>query len=93
MLVNISDGQFHQYLKRMKTFHRVYLQFYQNFMQSSMLFVLRLDLDFLIVVIIRDEYRSIVDKCPLDRATRFLPRLTFVVELEIYSENDHFINI
>ena len=93
MLINISDGQLYQDFKDMKTFHRVYLQLYQNFMQSSMLFVLRLDHNFSIVVIIRDEYRGIVDKCPLDRATRFFPRMPFVVELKIYSDNDHLINI
>ena len=62
-------------------------------MQSSVLFVLRLDLDFSIVVIIRDEYRGIVDKCSLDRATRLLPRLLFVIELEGYAKKDHFVNI
>ena len=62
-------------------------------MQSSVLFVLRLDLDFSIVVIIRDEYRGIVDKCSLDRATRLAPRLHFVIELEGDTQNDHFINI
>ena len=58
-----------------------------------MLFVLRLNLDFSIVVIIRDKYRGVVDECPLDRATRFLPGVVFVVELESYDKYDHFIDI
>jgi hypothetical protein len=29
----------------------------------------------------------------LDRATLFLPRLLFVVKLESYDKNDHFVNI
>ena len=62
-------------------------------MQSSMLFVHRVNLDFSSAVIVLDEYRGIVDKCPLDRATRLLPGLHFVIELEGYAKKDHFVNI
>ena len=58
-----------------------------------MLFVHWVNLDFSIVVIVLDEYRGIVDKCPLDRAARLLPRLLLVIELEGDAKNDHFVNI
>jgi len=62
-------------------------------MQSFIGFVLRLDLNFLSVLIILDEYRGIADKCALNRATNLLPRVLFVVELESYHKHDHFVNI
>ena len=93
MRVDISDGQFHKDLQYMKTFQRFYLRFNQNFMHSLILFVLRLNLDFSIVIIICDKYRGIVDLCPLDRATRLLPGLPFVIELEVYAQNYYFVDV
>ena len=62
-------------------------------MQSLISFVLRLNLDFHCVFIIRDEYRGIVDKCALNRAANLLPRLLFVVELESYGKHDQFVDV
>jgi len=62
-------------------------------MQSFISFVLRLNLDFLAVLIILDEYRGIVDKSALNRAANLLPRMLFVVELESYDKHDHFVNV
>ena len=62
-------------------------------MQSFIGFVLRFDLDFHSVLIILDEYRGIVDKCALNRATNLLPGMLFVVELESYGKHDHFVNV
>ena len=44
--INITDGQLNQYYYSMKTFHRFYHQFDQDFMQSLINRILRLDLDF-----------------------------------------------
>ena len=62
-------------------------------MKSLIGFVLRFNLDFLSVLIILDEYRGIVDKCALNRAANLLPGVLFVVELESYGKNDHFVNV
>ena len=62
-------------------------------MDSYIRIILRIDLDFSIIVIIFHKYRGIVDECPLDKATRFLPWLFFVVELKGYGKNNHFVNI
>jgi len=62
-------------------------------MKSLVSFVLRFNLDFLSVFIILDEYRGIADKCSLNRAANFFPRVLFVVELESYDKHDHFVNV
>jgi len=62
-------------------------------MQSFISFVLRLNLDFHCVFIIRDEYRGVVDKCALNGAANLLPRVLFVVELESYGKHDKLVNI
>jgi hypothetical protein len=62
-------------------------------MKSLISFVLRFNLDFLCVFNIFDEYRGIVDKCSLNRATNFPPRVLFVIELESYLKLDHFVNV
>ena len=62
-------------------------------MQSFIHFVLRLNLYVLSVLIIRDEYWGIPEKCALDRAANLLPRLLFVVELESYFKHDHLVNV
>jgi len=91
--IDISDRQLDQDLENMKTFDRIYLQFYQNYMQSFIGFVLWFNLNSLSVLIILDEYRGIVDKCALNRATDLLPGVLFVIELESYDKNDHFVNV
>ena len=73
MRINISDRQLHQNFEDVKTFGRLYLQFYQNYMQSFIGFILRLNLDFASVLIILDEYRGFADKCALNRAANLLP--------------------
>ena len=62
-------------------------------MQSFLCFVLRFNLYFLSMVIIRYESRSIVDKCALNRAASLLPRLLLGVELESYDKHDHIFNV
>jgi hypothetical protein len=62
-------------------------------MESFIGFVLRFNLNFLYVLMIRDEYRGIVDKCALNRAASLLPRVLFVVELKSYAKHDHFVNV
>ena len=62
-------------------------------MESFIGFVLRFNLDFLSVLIIRDEYRGVVEKCTLNRAASLLPRVLFYIELESYAKLDHFVNI
>jgi hypothetical protein len=62
-------------------------------MQSFIGFVLWFNLNSLSVLIILDEYRGIVDKCALNRATDLLPGVLFVIELESYDKNDHFVNV
>jgi len=62
-------------------------------MHSLIYFCHRVYLDFSMIIIILDEYRSIVDGYTLNRATSFLPRVLFVVKLENYDKLDHFINI
>ena len=62
-------------------------------MQSLISFVLGLDLDLHIVIIILHKCRGIVDKCSLDGAARLLPRLLFVVELESYDQHNHCIDV
>ena len=91
--MNISDGQLHKYFQYMKTFHRVYLQFYQNFMQSSILFVLGLDLYRLFVIVISHELWGIINECTLDRTASLLPGLLFIVELERYDQIYHFVDV
>ena len=77
----------------MKTLCRFYVQFYQNYMNSLIYFVLWFNLDCLFMIIILNECRSIAEKCALNRATNLLPRVLFVVELEGYSEKDHFVDV
>ena len=62
-------------------------------MQSFFGFVLRCNLDSLFVLIIRDEYRGIADKCALNYPANLLPRVSFVVEFEGHSKHDHFVDI
>ena len=82
MRINVTDRQLHQYLQCIKTFRGFYLYFYQNFMESFLLFVLRFNLDRSFVIIIFNEYRGIVDERTLYVATSFLPRLLFIVKVE-----------
>jgi len=58
--VDISDGQLDQ-------------DFNQDFMESFIGFGRRLHRDFLSMVIVLDEYRSVVDERPLDRTANLLP--------------------
>jgi len=69
------------------------MPFHQDYMQSFISFVLRFNLDFLSMLIIRDECRGIADKCALNRATNLLPRDLFVVMLESHDENDQRVNV
>jgi len=62
-------------------------------MQSFIRFILWFNLDFLPVLIVLDEYRGIMDKYALNRATSLLPRELFVVELESYGKHYHFVNV
>ena len=62
-------------------------------MKSLIRFVHRPDLDLSAVFIILHKYGGVVDESPLDRAARFCPWLLFVVNLESYSENNHFVNV
>ena len=73
MLIDISDRQFDHDLEEIKTFCRFYRQFYQNYMKSFIRFVLWFNLNCPYVVIILDEYRSIVDKCTLNSTANLLP--------------------
>ena len=93
MLIDISDRQLHQDFQDIETFSRFYLQFHQHDMQSFIHFVLWLNHDISSVLIIRDEYWSITNECALNRAANLLPGVLFVVELESYHKNDHFVNI
>jgi len=71
--VDISDGQLDQDFKCIKIFDRIYLDFNQDFMESFIGFGRRLHRDFLSMVIVLDEYRSVVDERPLDRTANLLP--------------------
>jgi len=62
-------------------------------MKTFISFVLRLNLNFLSVLIILDECRGIADQCALNRTANLLPRVLCVVKLESYGKNDHFINV
>jgi len=93
MPIDISYRQLDKYFQHVKTFCGFYLQFYQDYVQSSIHFVLRSNLDCLSVLIILDEYRGIVDKCALNRTANLLPGLLFVVELESYGKHDHLVNV
>ena len=62
-------------------------------MQSFICFIVRLNLNFHSLLIVSHEYRGIMDKCTLNRATNLLPGVLFVVELESYCKNDHFVNV
>ena len=62
-------------------------------MQSFICFVRRLNLNYLATLFISDEYRGIVDKCSLNRATDLFPRMLLLVELESHGKNDHIVNI
>jgi len=84
MRINISDRQLDQDLQGVKKFHRFYLHFDQNYMQSLIRFILRFNFNFQCVLIILYEYRCIADKCSLNRAANLLPRIFFVIELESY---------
>ena len=66
MRIDISDRQLDKDLEEIKTFVRLYYQFYQNYMQSFVGFVLRLNLDFHSVLIICHECRGMVDECALN---------------------------
>jgi len=61
--------------------------------ESLIHFVMRIDLDCLSMIIVIDESRGIVDKCTLNRAANFFPRVLFVVELKSYHNYDHFVNV
>ena len=93
MRIDISDRQLDQDFEGIITFGRLYLQFYQNNMQSFIGFVLRFNLDFTSALIISDECWGVADKCALNRTANLLPRILFVVELESYGKDDHFVNI
>jgi len=93
MRVDVSDRQFHHDLQYIKTFRRFYVEFYKNYMKSFIWFILWFNLNCLAVFIILDEHRGIVDKCTLDRAANLLPWLLFVVELESYYKDNHFVNV
>ena len=73
MLINISDGQLHEYLECIQTFRRFYDQFYQNYMQTFILLIFRFYLNFTVMIIILHKFRGIVDVCTLDRTARFFP--------------------
>ena len=62
-------------------------------MQSSILFVLGLDLDRLFVIVISHELWGIINECALDRTASLLPGLLFFVELERYDQIDHFVDV
>ena len=62
-------------------------------MKSFIRFILWVNLNCQSVVIILYEYRGIVDKCTLNRATRLLPGVFFIVKLESYSKYDYFVNV
>ena len=93
MRIDVSDRQLDKDLKDIKTFGRLYHQLYQNDMQSFISFVLRLNLDFHCVLIIRDECRGIVDECALNGAANLLPRVLFVVKFESYGKHDQIVNV
>jgi hypothetical protein len=93
MRIDICDWQLDQDLEDIKTFGRLYHQFYKQYMQSFIGFVLRFYLDFHSVLIILDEYRGIADKCAINGATNLLPRVLFVVQLESHSKHDNFVNV
>ena len=77
----------------MKSFRRFYVQFYQNYMKSLIRFVHRPDLDLSAVFIILHKYRGVVDEYALNRTASLLPGLLFVIELENYDKNYHFVNV
>ena len=93
MRLDIRNRQFHKYFQGIKTFGRFYVQFHQYDMQSFIGFVLRFYLNFSPFFMILNKYRGVMDKCSLNGAASFLPGVLFVVELESYDKNDHFINI
>ena len=62
-------------------------------MQSLVIRILRLDLDFSFGLIVFHKFVDTVDKCALDVAARLLPRLFFVVELESHGKNDQFVDV
>jgi hypothetical protein len=93
MLFDISDRQLDQNLEHIKTSGGLDLQFHQNYMQSFISFILRLNLDFHCVFIIRYKCRGIVDECALNGATNLLPRVLFVVELESHDKHDHCVDV
>ena len=93
MLIDISDRQLDQNLEHVKTAGRLYLKLQQNYMQSFIGFILRLNLDVHGVFIIRDEYRGVADKCALNGSTNLLPRVLFVVELESHGKHVHCVDV
>ena len=93
MRIDMSDRQLDKDLEEIKTFGRLYHQLYQNYVQSFIGFVLRFDLDSLSVLIVRDEYRCIADKCTLNRTANLLPRVMFVVELESHGKHNQFVDV
>jgi len=62
-------------------------------MQSFIGFILRFNLNFLSMLIIGDENRSISDQCTLNGATNLLPRVLFVVKLESHGKHDQFVDV
>jgi hypothetical protein len=62
-------------------------------MKSFISLVLRLNLDVLSILIIRNEYWGISDLCTLNRAANLLPGLLFSVEFEIHDKHDHFVDV
>ena len=93
MRINVTDRQLHKYFKCMETFRRFDPHFNQNFMGTSILFVLRPDRDFSAVIIEVDESRGIVNFCTLYVAASFLPRLLFIVKVEGQDENYFLVDI
>ena len=93
MRINISDRQLHQNSQTIETFHRFDIEFDQNHMHSFIRFVLRINLDFSSALIIRHKSWGIPDKCALNKAASFLPRMLFGVELESHNKHDQFVNI
>jgi len=92
-LINISNWQLHQDWQYIKTFGRFYFQLHESYVKSFIRFALRLNLDLLSALIILHKYRGVMNECALNRITRLLPRVLFVVELESYGKDDHFVNI
>ena len=62
-------------------------------MKSLIRFVIGTDFNLLSMLIILNKSRSIVDECALNIATRLLPWLFFVVELESHDKHDQLVDV